>query len=96
MPSAPGYQRNYHQEYLQEDRERRKLRAMRNAARRQLMKEGKVHKGDDKDVNHINPLSKGGGNKRTNLNVVDKNVNSSYARTKSGAMKARRSYPKGR
>lgn len=96
MPSAPGYKRDYQQEYQSEDRARRQLRAMRNAARRQLAKEGKVHKGDGMDVNHVNPLSKGGGNKRSNLNVVEDNKNASYARTKSGAMKARKSYPKGR
>jgi len=95
MPSSPNYKRNYQEEYQNEDRERRKLRAMRNAARRQLMKEGRVHKGDGKDVNHVNPLSKGGGNSRGNLNVVGKNRNSSYARTRTGAMKARKSYPKG-
>lgn len=93
MPSSPGYVRDYKQEYNQEDRERRKLRAMRNRARRELAKEGKVHVGDGKDVNHINPLSKGGSNSRKNLNVVDDNKNRSYARTKRGAMKARRSHP---
>ena len=96
MASPEGYKRNYQQEYATEDRARRQLRAMRNAARRQLAKEGKVHKGDGMDVNHINPLSKGGGNKRGNLNVVEDNKNASYARTKKGAMKARKSYPKGR
>ena len=95
MPSSPNYNRNYRQEYLNEDHQRRKLRAMRNAARRQLEKEGRVHKGDGKDVNHIDPLSKGGGNKERNLNVVDHEKNASYARTRKGAMKARRSYPNG-
>ena len=95
MPSSPGYNRDYQQEYQSESRERRKLRAMRNAARRQLASEGRVHKGDGKDVNHIDPLSKGGGNSKGNLNVVDHEKNASYARTKKGAMKARKSYPRG-
>jgi hypothetical protein len=86
--------RNYQQEYLNESRERRKQRAMRNAARRELMREGLVHKGDGKDVNHIKPLSKKGGNKRSNLNVVPKRTNSSYARNSDRSMKASRSYPK--
>ena len=95
MPSPRGYVRDYEQEYQQESRERRKLRAMRNAARRQLMKQGRVRVGDGKDVNHISPLSKGGGNAKKNLNVVPKKRNSSYARTSSWAMKAKRSYPRG-
>ena len=93
MPSPKGYVRDYKQEYRSESRERRKLRIMRNAARRQLIKEGRVKKGDGKDVNHINPLSKGGSNSKRNLNIVPKKKNSSYARTRSGAMKARYSYP---
>lgn len=93
MPSSPNYVRDYHQEYLAESRERRKLRAMRNAARRQLTKEGLVRKGDGKDVNHINPLDKGGGNSRRNLNVVAARKNRSYARTSKGEMKASRSHP---
>lgn len=85
--------RNYQQEYANESRARRKQRALRNAARRQLMREGLVRKGDGKDVNHIKPLSKGGKNARGNLNVVPKRTNSSYARTSSGAMRSSRSYP---
>ena len=38
-------------------------RVQRNAARRKLMKAGKVHKGDGKDVAHIIALDKGGSNK---------------------------------
>lgn len=85
--------RDYQQEYANETRERRKQRAERNAARRQLMREGLVRKGDGKDVNHVKPLSKGGGNSRSNLNVVPKKVNSSYARNSDRSMKASRSNP---
>ena len=48
---------------------------------------GKVSKGDGKEVNHKKPLSKGGGNKRSNLNVTSKANNRSFARTKTGKMK---------
>ena len=51
------------------------------------MKEGKVKKGDGKDVNHKKPLSKGGSKKRSNLNVQSTKKNRSYARTKKGAIK---------
>lgn len=64
-----------------------KDRAKRNAARKELEKEGKVSKGDGKDVDHKKPLSKGGGNSRSNLRVRTSSANKSFARTKSGKMK---------
>jgi len=85
--------RDYKAEYAkyQGTEEQKKNRAKRNAARRMLMKEGKVQKGDGKHVNHKVPMSKGGGNSRDNLNVKDDNDNYSYPRTKTGAMKGSRS-----
>ena len=38
----------------------KKARAARNKARAMMEREGKVHKGDGKDVDHKRPLSKGG------------------------------------
>ena len=64
-----------------------KDRAKRNGARRKLMAEGKVTKGDGKDVDHKKPLSKGGSNGRSNLRVTSKSANRSFARKKNGAMK---------
>lgn len=64
-----------------------KDRAKRNAARRELEKEGKVSKGDGKDVDHKKPLSKGGSNGRSNLRVRASSANKSFARKKNGAMK---------
>jgi hypothetical protein len=87
MPSSPGYKRNYKQERLTESPQRKKQRVERNAARRELMKEGKVHKGDGKDVDHKKPLSKGGSNSSKNLRVRSAHANRSYHRTSSGAMK---------
>lgn len=57
-----------------------KKRAMRNAARRKLMREGKVKKGDGMDVNHKRALDNGGTNARSNLNVVPKRKNRGYRR----------------
>jgi len=51
------------------------------------MDEGKVSKGDGKDVYHKKPLSKGGGNSRSNLRVTSKSNNRSFSRTKTGKMK---------
>ena len=64
-----------------------KNRAKRNAARRELEKEGRVSKGDGKDVDHKKPLSKGGSNSKGNLRVTSKTANRSFARKKNGAMK---------
>ncbi len=64
--------RNYEKEYAAESPERKKNRAKRNKARRQLEREGKVHKGDGKVVDHKKPLSKGGSTARSNLRVKDK------------------------
>lgn len=60
--------------------EQMKKRAMNNAARRELMKEGLVKKGDGKDVDHKKPLRSGGTNARSNLRVVPKSVNRAWAK----------------
>lgn len=64
--------RDYQQEYANESAKRKKDRAKRNKARRELMREGKVKKGDGKVVDHKTPLSKGGGTERSNLRVKSK------------------------
>lgn len=51
------------------------------------MKEGLVHKGDGKAVDHKHPLSKGGSNSRDNLRVRDSRANDSYQRNPDGSMK---------
>lgn len=61
--------RDYVKERLAERPERVKERAKRNKARRELMREGKVSKGDGKVVDHKKPLTKGGGTGRSNLRV---------------------------
>lgn len=62
-----------------------KDRAKRNAARALLKKEGVDVAG--KDVNHKKPLSKGGSNKKSNLEAVKPSKNKSFARKSNGAMK---------
>ena len=80
--------RNYRKEYenYQGTEKQKKNRAKRNAARRQMEKEGKVTKGDGKDVSHKRPLAKGGTNKRSNLSVASQSKNRSFKRTKSAGM----------
>lgn len=67
--------RNYKAEYsnYQGTDEQKKRRAVRNAARRILMRQGRVRKGDGKDVDHINGLH----NAANNLRVLSKSVNRS-------------------
>jgi 5-methylcytosine-specific restriction endonuclease McrA len=81
--------RDYKKQYEKYDGKEsvKKDRAKRNGARRMLEKEGKVSKGDGKDVDHKKPLSKGGGNGKSNLRVTSKSSNRSFPRKKNGAMK---------
>lgn len=53
----------------------KKNRAKRNAARATMQKEGRVSKGDKKDVHHKKPLKKGGTNARRNLSVMPRSKN---------------------
>lgn len=57
-----------------------KRRTARNAARRKMVKAGKAHKGDGKDVEHKggNPMN----NKMSNLAMGSKKHNRSFPRTK--------------
>jgi hypothetical protein len=81
--------RDYKKEYENYDGkpEVRARRALRDKARRLLAKEGKVHKGDGKDVDHKTPLSKGGSADRSNLRVVSAKANRSYKRKSDGSIK---------
>ena len=83
MPSSKNYKRDYKQEgKTARKRGEVKDRAKRNAARRKLMAEGKVSKGDGKDVDHKKPLRSGGSNSRSNLRVQSKGNNRSFSRKK--------------
>jgi hypothetical protein len=83
-----AYKRNYQREYAIEPKSRRKERANRNLARRQMMRKGKVKKGDGKDVHHV-----GGNalNKKSKLKVVSASKNRSYPRNKNAGKKNPRS-----
>jgi len=84
--------RNYKKEYAnyQGQPEQIKRRSMRNKARRKLMKQGRVRKGDGKDVDHRNPIVRGGGNSASNLRVQTDNENRSFPRDRNAKM--RRAY----
>lgn len=84
--------RNYGDEYkaYHGKPEQIKKRALRVKARRMLEKDGRVRKGDGMDVDHVTPLSKGGGSGLSNLRVRPKSENRSFPRTRTGAMKSRK------
>jgi hypothetical protein len=76
MPSK----RNYKQAAEYEDTpEQVKNRMERNKARYKLLKEGKVHKGDGKDVAHIKAADKGGTIK-DGVRVESASTNRSFKR----------------
>ena len=81
--------RNYKQEYANYDGTEavKKKRAQRNKARRMLEREGVVHKGDGKDVDHKKPLSKGGSTVISNLRVRPAAANRSFKRNSDASMK---------
>ena len=80
--------RPYKKEEKYEDSpEQVKNRVARNKARRQLMKAGRVHKGDGKDVDHAIPLSKGGSNSPKNLKVKTASQNRSFSRNSDHTVK---------
>ena len=60
MPKKRNYKKEY--ENYQGTEEQKKNRAKRNAARRKATRQGKVTKGDGKDVAHKKAIDKGGKN----------------------------------
>lgn len=78
--------RDYKKEYSEyhSKPEQVENRSKRNQARRSLEKDGKVSKGDGKDVNHKTPIKKGGGNSKSNLEVTSKTENRGWRKGQSG------------
>lgn len=93
MPYMTNGKRDYKKEVAKytSKPEVKKKRAEQNAARREMMQAGKVHKGDGKDVDHRVPLSKGGSTAKSNLRVVSASTNRSFSRNADGSLKSQRS-----
>jgi hypothetical protein len=81
--------RNFKLEYerYQGKPEQIKNRTMRNAARREAAKDGRVRKGDGMDVDHVTPIAKGGRNGGGNTRVIPKSQNRSFPRTAKAKMR---------
>jgi len=86
MPYKDMNDRDTYPAYDQTEKAK-KARAQRNKARRMLMREGAVTKGDGKDVHHKTPLSKGGKTTPGNLTVVPASKNRTFKRNKDHSMK---------
>ena len=92
MPSSPGYVRNNRQEYLNQVKRgesgtgSNSDNAKRHRARFEATKLGMVKPGDGKDLDHKNPISKGGSNSPSNFRVESKHANRSFPRNKDGSM----------
>lgn len=71
MTRKRDYDREYEQYHAKP--EQKKARAARNAARREMMRKGKVRKGDDKEVDHVdgNPMN----NRPSNWQVLSRSAN---------------------
>jgi hypothetical protein len=88
MPYKNKADRKYTQATAYENTpEQVKNRVERNRARAQLMKEGRVSKGDGKDVDHVKPLSKGGSSSKGNLKVKSASSNRSFSRNSDHTVK---------
>jgi len=89
MPYKNKADRNYANEYKNYDGTPvvKKKRAARNKARDIMEKEGLVHKGDGKDVDHKQALSKGGKTVRSNLRVKSASDNRSFPRKSDHSVK---------
>lgn len=79
----PAHKRDYKRERQYDGRpDVKEKRAARNRARRKAEKEGKVKKGDGKDVDHVTPLRK--NSKATKTRVVSAAKNRSWRKGKKG------------
>ena len=69
------YKREYEQFHAKP--EQKKLRAMRNTARRQAIAQHGKAALEGKDIDHIKPLSKGGSNAKSNRRTTSTHANRS-------------------
>lgn len=73
--SSTASKRSKQQRAYNSTAKQKKNRAARNKARAQATKDGRVKKGDGKDVDHKKPLRSGGSNAKSNTRVQSKSKN---------------------
>ena len=78
MTKSTAQKLKYQKEYNARPEETAK-RVANNKARRDALKDGKVTKGDGKDVAHKKALDNGGSNDKSNTKVEDRSKNRSCA-----------------
>ena len=88
MPSGKNYKRDYKQEYANETAVRKQQRAERDRIERQAATAGISKTGDNLDLDHVRPLSKGGANTLANIRAVDPSINRSVLRNPDGSVKS--------
>ena len=90
MPYQKNGVRNYKLENLLYNSrpKQRKQRSERTIARNQAITDGRVSRGDGKDLDHRVPLSKGGTSARNNTRVVSASTNRSFSRNADGSLKS--------
>jgi len=72
----------------------KRKRAARNKARREAEKDGRVSKGDGKDIDHVQPLRSGGSTAKSNTRVRSRSANRSDNGGKGGRPKGSRNKKK--
>lgn len=82
MPRRGEYKKNAKPDSVRQRKynsqaEQKKNRAARNQARQEAMREGKVRKGDGKDVDHKRQLMQGGSKAKSNRRIVSRSSNRS-------------------
>lgn len=93
MPYMTNGKRDYKKEYAKYHAkpEQIKNRSERTTLRREANAKGITSKGDGKDLDHKQPLSKGGANTLANARVTSKSANRSFARNANGSLKSQTS-----
>lgn len=85
--------RDYTRERLLESPQRRKKRALRNKARRLMIRKGLASVGDGKDIDHKKPLRSGGLSNIANLRVRSTKTNRADNGGRGGRPKKRKKIP---
>lgn len=70
-----AYKRDYARERRMESPARRERRNAITRARRRLIREGKLHVGDGKSIDHIKPAAAGGKHVASNYRIVNARAN---------------------